>query len=316
MLTGRAPFKSGSTLETAMAHLKSEVLPPRAVRAGVPREIEAVVLRAMSKDRDARYQSAQEMASALEGMAEDPFDRTDPAMVSDPGAVTVHQPGPVRGTVRGTATVVPGGRSDDGFLKHEGRTLGLTLLVVLLAAVAVIAGLVLFKPDALRVVSGNNDKPKTTTTVALAGVKASAIGTVDPADGAENNDMAPRATDGDQATFWRTDRYNTAQFGNLKEGLGLVIDAGSIVKARELQVDLAAAGGRAEVRAATDTSGNPADWQVVGSARNLGERTTFQLKGDQGYRWYMLWITELPDGPKGGYQARVGEVRLRAQAQG
>jgi hypothetical protein len=308
MLTGRAPFKSGSTLETAMAHLNAEVLPPRAVRAGVSRELDAVVLKAMSKNREDRYQSAQEMASALAGLAEE-RDHTDPALDR---TVVTSRPQAIPG---GSGTVVPAGRHD-GFLHHEGRWLGSTLLVVILAVAAVAIGLVLVKPEVL---PGNNQPRTTRTTVAaLQNVQVHAAAVLDPADGQENSDEIGNATDGNEETFWETDRYRrNARFGNLKEGVGLIIDAGDPVRARQLQLDAGLAGGRAEVRAAKDQSGSIDGWEVVGSARTLEQgRTTFELRSGEPYRWYMVWITELPPaGPDAGeptFQARVDEVRLRS----
>ncbi len=51
-------------------------------------------------------------------------------------------------------------------------------------------------------------------------------------DGSEHSYSAPRATDGNPATYWDTERYDTPLFGKLKSGLGLVLDAGRPVKAR------------------------------------------------------------------------------------
>ena len=309
MLTGRAPFKSGSTLETAMAHLNADVLPPRAVRAGVSRELDAVVLKAMSKDRDKRYQTAQEMASALAGLAEE-RERTDPAL--DRTVVTGGRPQRIAG---GSGTVVPA-PGDDGFLHHEGRWLGGTLLVVILAVAAVAVGLILVKPGVLP--GGGRPETTRTTVAALRNVDARAAAVLDPVDGEENSGDIGNATDGDDATFWATDRYRrSAKFGNLKEGVGLIIDADDSVRARQLQLDAGRAGGRAEIRAAKDQSGSLDGWEVVGNARTLESgRTTFELRGGEPYRWYMVWITELPptgqDGGEPTFQAQVDEVRLRS----
>ena len=38
------------------------------------------------------------------------------------------------------------------------------------------------------------------------------------------------ATDGRPSTSWETERYHSATFGNLKDGVGLVVDAGRTVK--------------------------------------------------------------------------------------
>ena len=52
----------------------------------------------------------------------------------------------------------------------------------------------------------------------------------------EHNADAPKATDGDEATFWSTETYSSPAFGNLKPGVGLVLDAGGSVKLGSLTV--------------------------------------------------------------------------------
>ncbi len=50
LLTGRPPFAAESQIATAMKHMREEPPPPRSIRAGVPRALEAVVLRTLAKD--------------------------------------------------------------------------------------------------------------------------------------------------------------------------------------------------------------------------------------------------------------------------
>lgn len=65
LLTGRKAF-GGDSLEQilhAVSHL--DPLPPHELRPTVPPELSAIAMRAMARDPDARYASAQEMALAL-----------------------------------------------------------------------------------------------------------------------------------------------------------------------------------------------------------------------------------------------------------
>src|SRR5688572_4602157 len=66
LLTGRPPFEAESPVATAMHHLKSEPPGPRAVKGNIPRALDAVVLRSLEKDPDARFSTADEMRRALE----------------------------------------------------------------------------------------------------------------------------------------------------------------------------------------------------------------------------------------------------------
>src|SRR3954469_9626388 len=54
MLTGRVPFTGDAPVEIAMKHLSSVPETPSKVRADVPHELDAVVMRALAKDPDER----------------------------------------------------------------------------------------------------------------------------------------------------------------------------------------------------------------------------------------------------------------------
>ena len=65
MLTGRAPFAADSPVALAFKHIHEDPPPPSSQRRGITPGLEAVVMRALAKDRAARYQGAAEMAAAL-----------------------------------------------------------------------------------------------------------------------------------------------------------------------------------------------------------------------------------------------------------
>jgi serine/threonine protein kinase len=64
-LTGTLPF-TGTAIEIAMQHLTEPVPPLRTLMPGFPVEIEQVVLKALEKDPEHRYESTQSFAQALE----------------------------------------------------------------------------------------------------------------------------------------------------------------------------------------------------------------------------------------------------------
>jgi eukaryotic-like serine/threonine-protein kinase len=66
LLTGEAPFEGETAVEIAMRHLSQVPEPPSALRPEVPRELDLVVTRALAKDPEDRYQSADEMEADLE----------------------------------------------------------------------------------------------------------------------------------------------------------------------------------------------------------------------------------------------------------
>jgi len=65
MLTGTVPFTGDTPLEVAMQHLSAVPEAPSAKRPEIPHELDAVVLRALAKDTDARYTSARDMDADL-----------------------------------------------------------------------------------------------------------------------------------------------------------------------------------------------------------------------------------------------------------
>src|SRR5262245_43972940 len=82
MLTGKVPFAGEAPVEIAMKHLQATPEPPSSLRAEVSHELDAVVMRALAKDPDDRYDSADEMEADLgrvaRGVAISP--RTEEAM--------------------------------------------------------------------------------------------------------------------------------------------------------------------------------------------------------------------------------------------
>ena len=65
MLTGRLPFYGDTEVAIAWQHVHEAPPRPRGLQASVPAELEAVVLRALAKDPDGRFQSATDFAAAL-----------------------------------------------------------------------------------------------------------------------------------------------------------------------------------------------------------------------------------------------------------
>jgi serine/threonine-protein kinase len=66
LLTGTLPFNGDTPVEIAMKHLSTIPEAPSAKRPDVPRDLDLIVTRALAKDPDDRYQSAEEMNADLE----------------------------------------------------------------------------------------------------------------------------------------------------------------------------------------------------------------------------------------------------------
>ena len=66
MLTGRKPFNGDTVGEIAMKHMNMTPIPPHSIIPGIPDDLEAITLRAMSPNIEERYQSARELLTDLD----------------------------------------------------------------------------------------------------------------------------------------------------------------------------------------------------------------------------------------------------------
>jgi eukaryotic-like serine/threonine-protein kinase len=66
MLTGKVPFTGDSAIEIAMKHVNELPKPPSQLRPEVPSELDKIVLRALAKEPEDRYQTAEGFIEDLE----------------------------------------------------------------------------------------------------------------------------------------------------------------------------------------------------------------------------------------------------------
>jgi tRNA A-37 threonylcarbamoyl transferase component Bud32 len=71
MMTQRTPFEADTPLAVLMKHVNDPLPLPRLIAPDIPEPFERVVLKALAKRPEDRYQSAEEMALALRGAAEE-----------------------------------------------------------------------------------------------------------------------------------------------------------------------------------------------------------------------------------------------------
>ena len=65
LLTGRPPFDGRDVIEVMLAHARDPVVPPSRVHAGIPEDLESVVLRCLAKDPAERFPDAEGLEHAL-----------------------------------------------------------------------------------------------------------------------------------------------------------------------------------------------------------------------------------------------------------
>ena len=141
----------------------------------------------------------------------------------------------------------------------------------------------------------------------------------DKGNGSENPDQVKNAYDGKPETAWTTVTYlNSAKLGNLKPGVGLVLDLGKAVDVSAVQLQLVGNGTNVELRvpakdAATLTTAPMTaakDWQVVATATEAGTSVQLTPKEKVTTRFVLVYITQLPSIGNSRYQAGIAEVSV------
>jgi tRNA A-37 threonylcarbamoyl transferase component Bud32 len=276
LLAGRPPYGGESFVAVAMRHVNDPVPSVDDVRPEVPPRLDAAIRRAMAKDPADRFGSmagfVAELEACLGGLGRPDSDLT---AIMAPAAPPRARPRPRRRSRRAPLHV---------------------LLVARAPLGAGTAAYLLLRGSGGGSPSGAGGGPP----VHLVASNAyDPQGTGPPG---ERNDLIPNATDGNPATSWQTEHYTTASFGNLKSGVGLVLDAGRPVKLKALSVVSDTPGYTAEVQAGASSSG---PFDPVSGSQTVGSRTTFPLSVPTPRRYYLLWITHLAPGVN---RADVGEV--------
>lgn len=84
LVTGRPPFQSPQAMETIRKVLQDPVVPPSKLRPELPPAVERVILRALEKDKSARFRTASEFCKELEAAATKPAAPPPPAPAATP----------------------------------------------------------------------------------------------------------------------------------------------------------------------------------------------------------------------------------------
>ncbi len=144
MSVGRPPFTGDSPVAVASKHVRDMPVLPREANPSVPPALEAVIMKAMAKNPDDRYGSAEELRADLLRFADGrPVEAGDPGVTSMMTAAVAATTAVPMST--GRTMVVPpatgvGTPTSQEDLERKKRTRNLIiLLVILLVALAVIA---------------------------------------------------------------------------------------------------------------------------------------------------------------------------------
>jgi hypothetical protein len=284
LITGRPPFQGASQFATALKHQREAPAPIRSLRTGVPRSLEGAVMKALAKDPNDRYASADEMRAALAG-------------VSDPAAMTTLDTVPSRPRPADAAPR-PGRR---GVVPILGALGALVIVALVVAAIAT-------RDDPLVADGSDEGRDAGGNQRAVSPVDVARVSDFDPYGGdGEHPEEAELAVDGDPATFWRTSTYETSLAALGKPGVGLLLDLGNATAITRVDVRSPSPGFAFELRAGERPAEDESGFEVVERMGSAPAASRLEVDGFRA-RYWLLWITSLPD--PGGGRAEVSEVRF------
>jgi eukaryotic-like serine/threonine-protein kinase len=283
-VTGRAPFEGDTHIASAMLRLTKDPVPPGAVRSGIPRELDAVVMRALAREPEDRFQSAQEMGSALDRVA--PPDGRG-VELPEPEGAEAPSPSPVRSWF-----AVP-------------------LVVLALAALAVggfwVASRLIEQGEVGGGVIGGSSSPQR--------LPVAAVESFDPfGTGGEHDEALGNATDRDPNTSWTTEAYNSPDLD--KPGVGLIVDLRSPAEIGAIRLRTDTPGFTFSLYASESDEFDPEAGDPLVSAEGndtfTAEAVTPIEVEPTDAQYVLVWITDLVSDETGTYRAHVNEIEVFA----
>lgn len=293
MLCGRPPFAGDNDLAVATARLHGPPPRPRTVLRTVPPRLDEIVMRALATDADDRHPSASALWADLQSC---PIDDQPLAPV--------------------VATDLTAVEAQPSFARSERSWLVPALLVTLVAVALGLAWVLIGGSEARRDLFDLVDRvnPRSQGSGGQSPLAITSAAPFDPepdGDGSEYDDAAPFAIDGDPATAWRTERYNSRELGGLKDGVGLVLSLQDAARIESIVLTSPDSGWSATVHVAPEPGSTLSEWgapvaTVDGAA--AGD-TTVELGADGSQ--VLVWITDLGNGDGVIFELQEAVVRGR-----
>jgi tRNA A-37 threonylcarbamoyl transferase component Bud32 len=326
MLVGHLPFGGDTEMAAAIARVAAAAPAVRTTRPDVDPAVDALVARCLERDPALRYQTAAELAGALDAAGATGGSPLAPAMSSGaiplasavaaaaPPAARIasggdgHAPTTVEARPAPTDPDLPRPAVDRARpRRRRGRGLLVAFLVlVVLGAAGFIAVRALDDSGG----SGGGKPNATNANQALRIVSASDF---DPFgdDGSEHHEAVGRVFDSDPTTYWFTSTYQSPTMN--KPGVGVYVVLNSSTRIRTVDVDTTKAGWNAAIYVA-DSPGTKLDqWgQPVASGTDLDTHKQFTLDPVKTGKAVLVWLTKLPfsSGPPPGYVLQVTNIRV------
>lgn len=336
-LVARWPGGRGFGLPPAPTE-HGRLLRPRQVRAGVSREADAVCDRILGqppRHHATPLTNPREIADELWQVTD------DDSMLDDDTEITLGEIGmlpvaagngapallptrprpvaPTRPPTRLERSREIARQATDGHRKLI--WIGIVLLVVLAAFVSYFVG----RESAPNV--ADNGPPASAVGQGggtdVAPLKITKVEAFDPQgeDGEEYPEDAHYAIDGKPNTAWETSYYTSSDFGNLKDGVGLIVDLGSAQEVTDILIRFGAAPTTYQIYTTSAAASTPPaeaptetnEWTRQGDPEQAtGKASHYRLDESVTTQYVLLWLKDLPPEPgvPGHWRGFVNEIQV------
>ena len=286
MLTGDVPFHGENQVAVAMKHVREDLPDVQMRRPEVSAGLAAILDRMTDKHLEHRYPDAHTLEVDLE----------------DALAVEAARSGRATGEATAVIATLPESARRRVPLRLRRRIPVIAVVGALLLAGGVLAVVLLQGLERTQRGTGEG-KVKAPPGTKVVSVKRTSAQDFDPlGDDDEHADEASLAVDKDPGTAWTTESYSGGTLAG-KDGVGLYVDAAPGVAATKIELDTPKPGWEVEIHVAEDGPAPDAapgvgnEWQRVGGGTVKRKRQRFTLRTEgKPYRYYLVWITKLPEG--------------------
>ncbi len=323
VLTGRPRFAGDGPLQTALARVGA-VTAVEDLGPAVPREAAAAVVALLAvdpADRPADGRAARAvLAEALENLearygrapaapTPAPAAAPTPAPVAapTPASTPVHSSTPApTPTPAPTSTPAPTPapavtpRAADAARRRWPIAVGGLALLLLALALAIPSD-----PGPTQPADQEGTGAPAVTSV------PAALTSFDPEGGGqEHEDEIALLTDGDPSTRWTTEGYSSAQLGNLKQGVGVLLDLGEDTDVAEVRLFGLAEGQHLQLRTAGSQPSTLDATTVVAEVAGAGTEVALRPGEPLTARWLVVWLTAPLPADGGRFRGAIGEIQV------
>jgi eukaryotic-like serine/threonine-protein kinase len=300
MLSGSVPFSGENQVAVAMKHVREDLPDIQVVRPEVSATLAAVLDHMTEKELDRRYSDVDTLVSDLEEAL----------------AIETARAGSSTGEATAVLRTIPAHARRRLPLRVRFPVPVVAFVAVLVVGSAVLALLLKGAADRTQPGTGKGSikAPAGLTVVSVA--KNSAHDYDPQGDKEEHHEEAFRAVDRDNDTAWTTESYQGGQItkplaNGATPGVGLYVDAKPKVDATKMEIQTPTPGWRATIYGAPPGKAPQSldGWTKLGGGVVARKTQRFTLTGNTAYRYYLVWITRLPEGES---KAEISEIALLA----